>query len=98
MATSPADHGVAGEHAGVEALVGQGLEQPLAGAELHQVHEECPVGQHSVGDLDGPGALELAGQELAPDRVADVVGQEPDAVDPEVGERAAAMSAWSTNR
>ena len=46
-----------------------------------------PLVSDPVGHLDVPGPLELAGQELAPDGVADVVGEQPEPVDAQVGEQ-----------
>ena len=44
-----------------------------------------PFVDHPAGDVDRPGALGPAGQELAADRVAHVVGEQGQAIDPEVG-------------
>ena len=52
---------------------------------MDQVHEDGAVGQDPVGDLDVPRPLELAGEEFAADGVPDVVGQEPEPVEAELG-------------
>ena len=77
-------HPVPVQYPRIQPLVGERLQEPLAVGELDQVHEHAPVGQHPVGHLDAPRPLELAGQELAPDGVPDVVGQEADPVETEV--------------
>ena len=78
-----ADHSVSTQHAVGQALVGQRLEQLLPVTQVDEIHVDRPVGEDPVGDLDGPSPFDLAGQQLATDRVADVMGEQPQPIDPQ---------------
>ncbi len=59
----------------------------LARTELGQLDVDAAVGQGPVGDLHVPFPFEVAGQELAADRVPHVMGQQAEPVHPELGDQ-----------
>ena len=66
-------------------LVGQPEQQLLTVGQVGLLDVDAPVGQTRCVDLDRPGALGPAGQQLAADGVAHVVGEQGEAVDAELG-------------
>ena len=67
-------------------LVGQAEQQLLAVAQMGLLDVDAAVGHDAVDDLDRPGALGSAGEELAADGVAHVVREQIEAVDAERGD------------
>ena len=59
-----------------QSLVGQGEQQLLAGAQVGHGDVDAAVGQDPASQPYRPSAFDLAGQELATDGVADVMGQQ----------------------
>ena len=64
---------------GRQLLVGQAEEELLPVGQMGLLDVDAAVGEDPPDDLDRPGPLGPAGQQLAPDGVADVVGEEGEA-------------------
>ena len=70
---------------GLEPRVGEAEEQLLARGQVRHLDVDAAVGQHPLRDVDRPVAVDVAGEELAADGVAHVVGEQRELAQAELG-------------
>ena len=70
---------------GRQLLVGEAEEELLPIGQMGLLYVDAAVGDDTPGDLDRPGPLGAAGQQLATDGVADIVGEQGEAADAQLG-------------